>query len=127
MADIKKIKILLIEDDVTLIDMYKMKFSEEGFEIFLESRGVTGLESAKKNSPDLILLDIILPEMDGFAILEELKKDSKTKKIPVILLSNLGQDSDKEKGMKLGAIDYCVKADFTPNELVDKIRGLLKK
>lgn len=121
-----KTKILIIEDDQTLIEMYKTKFIEEGFDVACAEDGLAGLEAAKKNAPHIILLDVIMPELDGFMVLEELKKDAKTKNIPVILLSNLGQESDREKGKKLGAIDYCVKADFTPNELVERVRKYLQ-
>lgn len=122
-----KIKILIVEDDEALMEMYKMKFLEEGFDVIAAEDGLDGLETAKKNVPDIILLDIILPKIDGFSVLEELKKDAKTKDAPVILLSNLGQDSDKEKGKNMGAIDYCVKADLTPMQLVEKVRSYLKK
>lgn len=123
----KKGKILLVEDDNILVEMYKMKLTEEGYEVFTSSNGVDALEIAKKESPEIILLDIILPGMDGFAILGSLKGEQKTKQIPVILLSNLGQDSDIEKGKKLGAQDYLVKANFTPTQVAEKIRVVLKK
>lgn len=123
----KKGKILLVEDDLTLIDMYKMKFIDEGYDVFVSSNGVDAFELAKKELPDIVLLDIILPGMDGFAILETLKKEAKTKQIPVILLSNLGQDSDIEKGKKLGARDYLVKANFTPTQIAEKVKNILKK
>lgn len=123
----KKGKILLVEDDLTLIDMYKMKFIEEEYDVFVSSNGVDAFELAKKELPDIVLLDIILPGMDGFAILETLKKEPKTKQIPVILLSNLGQDSDIEKGKKLGARDYLVKANFTPTQIAEKVKNILKK
>lgn len=117
-----KIKILLVEDDQAILEMYKMKFTEEGYDITTAEDGMAALEAAKKEIPRMVLLDIILPKLDGFSVLEELKKDPKTKNIPVLLLSNLGQDSDKEKGKKLGAVDYCVKSDLTPMQLVEKVR-----
>ena len=122
-----KNSILLIEDDSTLIEMYKLKFEESGFNVNIATRGVEGLEMSKKVKPDIILLDIILPEMDGFAILKELKADATTKNIPVILLSNLGQEPDIKKGKEYGAHDYMVKASFTPAEVVDKVLKILKK
>ncbi|KKQ57076.1 MAG: hypothetical protein US74_C0008G0003 [Parcubacteria group bacterium GW2011_GWA2_38_13] len=121
-----KIKILLVEDDQAILEMYKMKFTEEGYDITAAEDGMTALEAAKKEIPKMVLLDIILPKLDGFSVLEELKKDPKTKNIPVLLLSNLGQDSDKEKGKKLGAVDYCVKSDLTPMQLVEKVRTYIK-
>lgn len=121
----EKRKILLVEDDLTLMEMYKMKFTEEGYEVLVSTNGADAIDQGKKELPDIVLLDIILPGMDGFAILEALKKDQKTKAIPVILLSNLGQDSDMEKGKKLGAVDYLVKANFTPTQVAEKIKGIL--
>lgn len=122
-----KIKVLLIEDDPTLIEMYQLKFKESGFDFKVCNRGAEGLAASKKDKPDVILLDVILPEMDGFAILTELKKDAKTKSVPVLLLTNLGQESDIKKGKQLGAVDYLVKANFTPAEVVDKIKKLINK
>ncbi len=122
-----KLKILLVEDDKTLIEMYQIKFKEIGWDITVLSNGNDVLETAKKNKPAIILLDIMLPGIDGFGVLAELKKESTTKSIPVILLSNLGQQSDIQKGKKLGAADYLVKADFTPAQVVDKITSILNK
>ena len=126
MAVKKNSTILLVEDDPTLIEIYKMKFTEDGYQVTVATSGVEGLAVAVREVPQIILLDIILPEMDGFAVLEALKKEPKTKDIPVLLLSNLGQDSDIAKGKKLGAADYLVKANFTPSQLADKIKSILK-
>ncbi|MFH1426992.1 MAG: response regulator, partial [Patescibacteria group bacterium] len=117
MSNEKKKKILIIEDDQVISTMYKIKFTADGYDVIYADTGVKGLESAKKNKPDIILLDIILPELDGFAILQEIKKDSKIKKIPVIMLTNLGTEEDKKKGEKFGAADYIVKASLTPSEV----------
>lgn len=122
----KKSKILLIEDDEALLEMYKIKFQAEGLEVIVSSNGAEAFSVAKIEKPAIILLDIILPGMDGFAILENIKRDSDTKNIPVILLSNLGQDSDIEKGKKLGASDYLVKANFTPTQVLEKIKKYAK-
>ncbi len=119
-------KVLLIEDEEMLSEMYKTKFEAEGFNFFRAYDGENGLELAKKESPDVILLDIIMPRVDGFAVLEELKKDEATKKAKIILLTNLGQEEDVKKGKTLGADDYLVKANFTPAQVVEKVRGLLK-
>ncbi|OGY44328.1 MAG: hypothetical protein A2729_06115 [Candidatus Buchananbacteria bacterium RIFCSPHIGHO2_01_FULL_39_14] len=118
-------KILLVEDDHTLTEMYALKFKESGLELLLAADGLTGLEIAKKELPAVILLDIMMPKMDGFAVLTELKKDNSTKNVPVIMLSNLGQDNDIEKGKKLGANDYIVKASMTPTQVIDKIKSYL--
>jgi len=114
------IKILLVEDDPSLAEMYSMKFQAEGYTILTALNGEEGLEKALAESPALVLLDVMMPKMDGFAVLTELKKDLKTKDIPVVLLSNLGQKADMEKGKQLGAVDYIVKASLTPAELFDK-------
>jgi len=119
------IKIVLIEDDKTLIEMYNLKFQEEGFILMSSENGEAGLELIKKEVPALVLLDIMMPKMDGFAVLTEMKKDGKTKNIPVLLLSNLGQKSDIEKGKSLGATDYIVKASMTPSQVVEKIKSCL--
>src|SRR3989338_523683 len=118
-------KILLVEDDHTLTEMYALKFKESGLELLLAADGLTGLEIAKKELPAVILLDIMMPKMDGFAVLTELKKDNSTKNVPVIMLSNLGQDNDIEKGKKLRANDYIVKASMTPTQVIDKIKSYL--
>lgn len=118
--------ILVIEDDPVLAVMYKTKLEAEGYEIVSATNGVEGLSSAKQCKPDLILLDIILPQLDGFSVLEELKDDAKTKKIPVVLLTNLGTDEDREKGQKLGAVDYLVKANYTPEQISSEIKKFIK-
>lgn len=120
-----KSKILLVEDDEMLAEMYVTKFSKEGFQIMKAEDGATGLELAKKERPDLILLDIIMPKLDGFAVLKELKKDPNTANTHILILTNLGQVDDMEKGRKLGADDYFVKANHTPAEIVEKVRYLL--
>ena len=118
-------QILIVEDDVFLADLYKTKFTLEGFEVYSGYDGEKGLELAKKNEPDIILLDLILPKMGGFAVLEAIKADKKLKNIPVILLTNLSQKSDVEKGLKMGAKDYLIKAHFMPSEVVAKIKKLI--
>ncbi len=117
--------ILLIEDDKILADMYCAKFQEEKLAYLTADNGETGLAAAKKELPGIILLDIMMPKMDGFMVLTELRKDAKTKKIPVIILSNLGQSSDITKGKELGANDYVVKASMTPAQVVEKIRAYI--
>ena len=119
-------KILVVEDDKFLLKVYATKFKKEGFNISLAEDGVEALEITKKEQPDLILLDLILPKMHGFEVLKKLKENPKTKNIPVFILSNLGQDTDVEKGKKLGAVDYLIKTDFSIQEVVDKINKTLK-
>lgn len=117
--------ILLVEDDNFLANIYKTKFEMEGFKVTAVEDGEAGLVEAKRKNPDIILLDILLPKKDGFAVLEELKKDSATADIPVLILTNLGQKDDVEKGMQLGAVDYLIKAHFKPSETVEKVKKIL--
>lgn len=124
MPDGKK-KVLLVEDDKMILDMYTLKFTQEGYEVTQAENGKDGLELAKKINPDIVLLDIILPQMDGFTVLKSLKADPKLKDIPVVLLTNLGQDGDVKKGIELGAVDYLIKANFTPSQVVDKVKSVL--
>ncbi len=125
MAEGKK-KILVVEDDSMISSMYKTKFAADDFEVFIADNGVIGLELAKKEKPDIIMLDVILPRLDGFSVLEEIKKDPATKNIPVIMLTNLGTEEDKVKGETMGALDYLVKASLTPGQVSEKIKKALK-
>ena len=120
-------KILIVEDDQFLLKVYTTKLSSEGFEIEVATNGNDAIEKADTFKPNLIMLDIMLPQQNGFEVLEMLKDESKTKKIPVIILSNLGQESDVKKGMDLGAEDYLIKTNFSINEVVDKIQKATKK
>ena len=117
--------ILIIEDDKFLRELIARKLISEKFEVTSAIDGETGLKKAKQAKPDLILLDLILPGIDGFEVLAKLKADKDLSDAPVIILSNLGQQEDVDKGLEIGAIDYLIKAHFTPNEIVDKIRKAL--
>lgn len=110
-------KIAIIEDEQSLLWALCDQLECAEYEMLTALDGKYGLEMVKKQKPDLILLDIVLPKMDGFSVLRALKKDPKTKKIPVVILSNLAQDLDKEKGIKLGAEKYLVKTDVEIEEL----------
>lgn len=125
MAD-NKVKILLIEDEEMLANMYEVKFQNEGFDLTKALDGADGLEKAKSIKPDFILLDIIMPKMDGFSVLKSLKEDPATKDVPVVLLTNLGQDEDIAKGKELGAVGYLVKANITPSEVVEEVKKKMK-
>ena len=119
------IKILLVEDDPFLLNMYAAKFEIEHFEVVIADDGEKGFAKAISDKPDIILLDIMLPRMDGFEVLQKLKATESVKDIPVILLSNLSQKDEIEKGMRLGAVDFLIKAHFMPSEVVDKIQKTL--
>lgn len=121
-------KILIIEDEPILLSMYKTKFEKEGYTVYGAEDGFLGFDVAKKNKPDLILLDVVLNDTDGFTVLKKLKSDKETSSIPVIILSNLGSQQDLEYGLKLGACNYLIKSNTTPAQLVEKVRdGILCK
>lgn len=130
-APIKKEKnaaaILLVEDDTFLSSMYKTKLEIEGYQVFTALNGASGLKMAQEKKPDLILLDIILPKMNGFEVLEKIKSDKNLKNIPIIMLTNLGQKEDIKKSFKLGANEYLIKAHFLPSEVIEKVKKFLKK
>jgi len=127
MSKLNKIKILVIEDDPFLSSMYSTKFELEDFDVKSAEDGEQGLVVAAEFVPDIILLDIMMPKLDGFGVLERLKKSEKLKNIPVILLTNLNQKDEVQRGLSLGADDYLIKAHFMPSEVVDKIKKILKK
>jgi DNA-binding response OmpR family regulator len=122
----EKTKVLIIEDEEMLVNMYISKFTKEGYQAEKASNGRIGLEQARTIKPDIILLDIMMPEIDGFMVLKDLKNDTATKDIPVIMLTNLGQEEDIEKGKQLGATDYLVKANLTPAQVVEKVKTILE-
>lgn len=118
----RKKTILVVEDDSFLVKIYISKLTREGFEVVAAYNGEEGINKAKSQKPDLILLDLVLPKKDGFSVLEDLKKDQKLKKVPVLIMSNLGQESDIIKGKEMGAVDYLIKANASINEVVEKIK-----
>lgn len=123
----KKPTVLIVEDDKNLIEMYRTKFEMEGFEVITSENGIKVAELAKSKKPSAILLDIVMPEVDGFEVMKQINKDAEIKKIPVILLTNLGQEEDIKKGLAMGAVDYLIKANFTPNEVVEKVKSRILK
>lgn len=114
--------ILIVEDDKFLSGIYEKKLIIEGFKVGVANNGAEGLAQAKQHPPQVILLDILLPKLDGLTVLQELKLNEATKNIPVILLTNLGQKDEMDKGLKLGAADYLIKAHFKPSEVVQRIK-----
>ena len=117
-----KKSILLVDDDEFLLDMYSLKFREEGFAIDIASSGQQALDKIRKGVFSVILLDIVMPALDGFEVLQQLKKENLALSSIIIILSNLGQKEDIERGMQLGANDYVIKAHFTPREVVEKVK-----
>ena len=126
MTEELKKKILIVEDDRFLRELMAKKLAAEGFDVKEAVDGEDGIKKAKEEKPNLILLDLILPGIDGFEVLSRIKEDPSLEVIPVIILSNLGQREDVERGLKLGADDYLVKAKFTPSEIISKIKALLR-
>ncbi len=122
-----KMNVLIIEDDKFLRDLIVQKLGREGFKTLEAVDGESGVKLAADEHPDVILLDLILPGLDGFEILRRLKSDGATSSIPVIVLSNLGQKEDMERALSVGAEDFMVKAHFTPGEIVGKIKSILQK
>lgn len=119
-------KILIIEDEKILAEMYKEKFEKEGFEVFLAFDTKEGLELAKKEKPDLILLDILLPVENGVSFLKKQKEDSEISSIPVIAFSNYDEPKTKKEALSLGVKKYLIKTDYTPEEIVKIIKEELE-
>ena len=124
-----KISVLIIEDDEFLSDMYKTKFeSLEDFDVNVAQDGEEGLKLLNGGlKPNIILLDIVMPKMDGIEVLSNIKNIGDCKDVPVVMLTNLGQKEEIDKAMQMGATDYFIKANFTPSEVVEKVRAILNK
>jgi len=120
-------KILLAEDDPFLIDIYTNKLKSTGFEVEVAEAGGKVLRKLKEKKFDLLLLDIVLPEMSGWEILEKLRENENLKDLKIVIISNLGQRSEVERGLKLGVTKYLIKAHYTPGEVVEEIRKILEK
>ena len=114
-------KILLVADEEIMIDLLQKKLTKEGYEISVAKDGEEGLKAMREVKPDLILLDIIMPKIGGFEVMEEMGKDKNLKDIPVIVISNSGQPVEIDKAQKLGAKDWLIKTEFDPQEVVDKV------
>ena len=126
MADAKKI--LIVDDDSLISRMYQERFSRDGFEVVLAFDGEDGVEKAKKEKPDFILLDIMMPKMNGYETLKILKKEAGTKSIPVMILSSIGGDPALvKKAKQLGIVDMVVKGETPAKEIVEKVRAVLGK
>jgi len=125
MAD--KLKVLIIEDDMLMGTLLSEALWRYEFEPILAKDGDEGLKALEKALPQIILLDLILPGINGFEVLEKIKNNAKTKAVPVVIVSNLGDKSDIARGLSLGAEDYLVKANMVPKDIVSKIREILEK
>jgi len=127
MDEAKKLKVLVVDDDQTLLDMYKENLVTKGFEVITATDGDEAITLAKENIPDCILLDILLPKVNGFDVLHTLKSTMETKEIPIILLTALVQDSNKEKGLAEGASDFILKSETKVGDVVQKIQDAIAK
>jgi len=114
-------KILIVEDEEIMINLLQRKLGREGFEILIARDGEEGLKAMREKPPDLVLLDIIMPKMGGFEVMEEMQKDKELKKIPIIVISNSGQPVELDRAQRLGAKDWLIKTEFDPQEVVDKV------
>lgn len=124
----QKKKIVIVEDDQMLLKYISAAFrTDGGFDVYTASDGEEGEKVIKEQKPDLVLLDIIMPRKNGFEVLKSLKKDKTTAAIPVIVLTNLGQQKDLDQAKKLGAADYLVKVDMQVGEIVGKVKSFLSK
>ena len=121
------VNVLFIEDDPAVAEMYKLKLELDGYRVTVAKSGEEGLDQAKKVLPDIVFLDIRLPKMDGFAVLENLRSNTVTKNIPVIILSNYGEKELVDRGLKLGALDYLIKSETTPASLSRGVQDWVKE
>lgn len=118
-------KILIIEDDKFLRDLLFKKLTKENFSVVIAVDGEEGIKKVQEENADLVLLDLILPRINGFEVLKKAKESPATSEIPVIVISNLGQEEDVKRAIELGAKDYLIKAHFTLDEIVEKIKKYL--
>ena len=119
----EEVRVLFIEDDPAVAQMYKLKLELDSYAVTVAPDGEAGLRMARENHPEIIFLDIRLPKMDGFAVLEELRADEDTKNIPVVILSNYSEQELVERGLNLGALEYLIKSETTPAKLSKGVEG----
>lgn len=119
--------ILLVEDDLSLIDIYSITFTHENFTIVVAHDGKECLQKVKTIMPDLILMDIMMPEMNGLQALEKLKADAKTKDIPILVLSNIAESTHEARALELGAQQYLIKSQYLPMDIVNIVKNTLSK
>jgi len=115
-------RILVVEDESLLSELLRKKLADEGYYVFLAKDGEEGLEQIRTQKPDLVLLDIVMPRLNGFEVLERMRKDSSIKDIPVIIISNSGQSTEIEEAKHKGVVDWLIKTEFDPIEVVKKVK-----
>lgn len=121
-----KIRVLLIEDEKEVLELYKLKLTLDDYEVITAQSGQEGLEKAFSEKPDLIYLDIKMPEMDGFEVLKHLRAEEATKDTPIVILSNFDEQEMIEKGLTLGANEYLIKSQFSPEQISSKVKNWVK-
>lgn len=121
-----KTKLLLVEDDKSIRDLYEIKLNKAGFEVVTADDGGKGWDLVQKELPNLVLLDIMMPVMNGFEVLKKIRKNKDTAEIPVVILSNYGEVDQMTQGFLVGATDYLIKAEHTPSDVVDIVNETLK-
>ena len=115
-------KILLVEDEEIMLTLLQRKLAKEGYQISVARDGEEGLRLMKESKPNLVLLDIVMPKLDGFEVLEKMKGDKELNKIPVIIISNSGQPVELDRAKALGVKDWLIKTEFDPNEVIEKVK-----
>jgi len=121
-----EIRVLFVEDDPTVAQMYRLKLELDGYQVIMAKDGEEGLRLANEVVPDIVFLDIRLPKVDGFAVLEGLRATSRTRNVPVVILSNYGEQELVDRGLKLGALEYLIKSQTTPANLSRGVENWLK-
>lgn len=121
-----KIKLLLVEDDKSIRDLYEIKLNKAGFEVITADDGGKGWDLVQSEKPDLVLLDIMMPVMNGFEVLKKMRKTKELAETPVVILSNYGEVDQMTQGFLVGATDYLIKAEHTPSDVVDIVNETLK-
>ena len=124
MNNIQK-QVFFVEDDILLLEVMEKFLRQAGYSVVIAKDGAEAVEALKTVTPHLILLDILLPHIDGFEILKHIKEDPRISSVPVVILSNYGSENDVKKGLELGAREYLVKASLTPEEIVDRVKKIL--
>jgi DNA-binding response OmpR family regulator len=122
-----EIRVLFVEDDPTVAQMYRLKLELDGYQVTMAKDGEEGLRLASEVDPDIVFLDIRLPKVDGFAVLEGLRSFDSTRNVPVVILSNYGEQELVERGLRLGALEYLIKSQTTPANLSRGVEGWLRE
>lgn len=123
----KLIKVLIIEDEVSLLDVLQKKLEKEGYQVFAAYDGEEGLRQMEAVKPDVVLLDIVMPRINGMEVLQKMQQSKSMSQIPVLIISNSGEPVEIDRALKLGAKDYIIKTEFDPQEVLEKMAKILAK